>query len=48
MVHAASTCPRAVAEIDALIGLPFDDSDDAIRAAIAEACVPAALMSMVP
>ena len=30
-----------------LLGLPFDDSDDAIRAAIAEASVPALLMSMV-
>jgi 4-hydroxyacetophenone monooxygenase len=32
---------------DALIGLPFTDSDDVIRAAIAEASVPALLMSMV-
>src|SRR6478609_7942491 len=30
-----------------LLGLPFDDSDDAIWAAIAEASVPALLMSMV-
>src|SRR5262249_19175155 len=30
-----------------LAGLPFDDSDDTIRAAIAEASVPALLMSMV-
>jgi 4-hydroxyacetophenone monooxygenase len=32
---------------DALIGLPFNDSDDVIRAAISEASVPALLMSMV-
>lgn len=32
---------------DALLGLPFDASDDVIRAAIAEASVPALLMSMV-
>ncbi|BBZ37406.1 flavin-containing monooxygenase [Mycobacterium conspicuum] len=32
---------------DALIGLPFNDSDDVIRAAIGEASVPALLMSMV-
>src|SRR5215510_567812 len=31
----------------ALLGLPFDDSDDVIRAAVAEASVPALLMSMV-
>ncbi|MDT5009442.1 MAG: 4-hydroxyacetophenone monooxygenase, partial [Mycobacterium sp.] len=30
-----------------LVGLPFDDPDDTIRAAIAEASVPALLMSMV-
>src|ERR1700712_2587196 len=30
-----------------LIGLPFDDGDDVIRAAVAEASVPALLMSMV-
>ena len=44
--------PHAVAgESDiapaSLIGLPFDDSDDVIRAAIAETSVPALLMSMV-
>ena len=33
--------------IAGLIGLPFDDSDDVIRASIAEASVPALLMSMV-
>ena len=33
--------------IDPLIGLPFNDSDDVIRAAIDEAGVPALLMSMV-
>ncbi len=32
---------------DALIGLPFNDSDDVLRAAIDEASVPALLMSMV-
>ncbi|MBB3604106.1 4-hydroxyacetophenone monooxygenase [Mycolicibacterium sp. BK556] len=31
----------------ALVGLPFDDSDDVIRDAVAEASVPALLMSMV-
>ena len=31
----------------ALLGLPFGDSDDVIRAAVAEASVPALLMSMV-
>ncbi len=31
----------------ALLGLPFSDSDDVIRAAVAEASVPALLMSMV-
>ena len=35
------------AAVDALIGLPFNDSDDVIRAAIGEASVPALLMSMV-
>lgn len=33
--------------VQALIGLPFDDADSVIRAAIAEASVPALLMSMV-
>lgn len=33
--------------IDALLGLPFNDSDEVIRAAIDEASVPALLMSMV-
>lgn len=32
---------------DALIGLPFNDSDDVLRTAIDEASVPALLMSMV-
>lgn len=36
-----------VEKSDALLGLPFDDSDDVIRAAVAEASVPALLMSMV-
>ena len=30
-----------------LLGLPFDDSDDIIRAAVADASVPALLMSIV-
>lgn len=34
-------------DVNRLIGLPFDASDDAIRAAIDEASVPALLMSMV-
>lgn len=34
-------------ELARLTGLPFDDSDDVIRTAIAEASVPALLMSMV-
>lgn len=33
--------------IDALLGLPFDDPDEVIRCAVAEASVPALLMSMV-
>ncbi|MGH3678057.1 MAG: flavin-containing monooxygenase [Mycobacterium sp.] len=37
----------ADSDLAGLIGLPFDDSDDVIRAAIAEASVPALLMSMV-
>lgn len=37
----------APADVRALIGLPFDDADDVIRAAIDEASVPALLMSMV-
>lgn len=35
------------ADASALLGLPFDDPDDVIRAAVAEASVPALLMSMV-
>ncbi len=35
------------AEANALLGLPFDDPDDVIRTAVAEASVPALLMSMV-
>ena len=45
MSLAASTSTSA--DFGRLLGLPFDDSDDAIRAAIAEASVPALLMSMV-
>jgi 4-hydroxyacetophenone monooxygenase len=36
-----------VTDTQRLLGLPFDDSDDVIRAAIADASVPALLMSMV-
>ncbi|KUH68918.1 4-hydroxyacetophenone monooxygenase [Mycolicibacterium novocastrense] len=36
-----------LAECDALLGQPFDDPDDVIRAAVADASVPALLMSMV-
>lgn len=44
----ASTATKyAGTDSDALLGLPFDDSDDVIRAAVAEASVPALLMSMV-
>ena len=34
-------------ELRRLIGLPFDDPDDVVRAAVEEASVPALLMSMV-
>ena len=37
----------ATDEMTRLIGLPFNDSDDVIRAAVAEASVPSLLMSMV-
>jgi 4-hydroxyacetophenone monooxygenase len=36
-----------VSDRNTLLGLPFDDADDVIHAAIAEASVPALLMSMV-
>jgi 4-hydroxyacetophenone monooxygenase len=39
--------PNATAELTRLTGLPFADSDDVIRAALAEASVPALLMSMI-
>lgn len=39
--------PRQQCAPDALLGLPFDDNDDVIRAAINDASVPALLMSMV-
>ncbi len=45
MTPPATTTP--ITDMDRLLGLPFDDSDDVIRAAIAEASVPALLMSMV-
>ena len=41
------TATNVPADLARLIGLPFDDSDDVIRAAIADASVPALLMSMV-
>jgi 4-hydroxyacetophenone monooxygenase len=48
MSHLSAAAARAASsELVQLIGLPFDDSDDVIRAAIAEASVPALLMSMV-
>ena len=37
----------SAADIARLLGLPFDDSDAVIEAAIAQASVPALLMSMV-
>ncbi|RDH79627.1 4-hydroxyacetophenone monooxygenase [Mycolicibacterium moriokaense] len=37
----------ATPDVSRLIGLPFDDSDEVIRAAIEQASVPALLMSMV-
>jgi 4-hydroxyacetophenone monooxygenase len=43
----ASAVDAAASREDQLIGLLFDDSDEVIRAAIAEASVPALLMSMV-
>ena len=43
--HRAPRC--AIPELARLTGLPFDDSDDVIRAAIDQASVPALLMSMV-
>jgi 4-hydroxyacetophenone monooxygenase len=44
-VRSASTA--SFLDGNALIGLPFDDADDVIRAAIEEASVPALLMSLV-
>src|ERR1700742_3111871 len=46
MVPLPATTPTST-DFSRLLGLPFDDSDDVIRAAIAEASVPALLMSMV-
>lgn len=45
MSHPAST--SAPKDLDRLLGLPFDDSDDVIQAAVDQASVPALLMSMV-
>jgi 4-hydroxyacetophenone monooxygenase len=44
MVDVAQSAPTDLAR---LIGVPFDDPDEVIRAAIAELSVPALLMSMV-
>lgn len=43
---AVKTAP-ALDDNNALLGVPFDDPDEVIRAAVAEASVPALLMSMV-
>lgn len=42
-----NSATQGVAEVNPLLGLPFDDPDDVIREAVAEASVPALLMSMV-
>ncbi|OBK82092.1 NAD(P)/FAD-dependent oxidoreductase [Mycobacterium sp. 1164985.4] len=47
MRQSAVESPSIIGEGDALLGLPFDDSNDVIRTAVAEASVPALLMSMV-
>ncbi len=47
MGHIAVDGAASQGEIDPLLGLPFNDPDDVIRAAVAEASVPALLMSMV-
>lgn len=47
MTTPIASTTKAAPETDRLLGLPFDDSDDVIRAAVAEASVPALLMSMV-
>jgi 4-hydroxyacetophenone monooxygenase len=49
-VPLTTTSPDGTAastDMHRLLGLPFDDSDDVIRAAVADASVPALLMSMV-
>jgi 4-hydroxyacetophenone monooxygenase len=46
-VHEIKVAESHTAPLANLTGLPFDDSDDVIRAAIAQASVPALLMSMV-
>ncbi|MEB4209786.1 NAD(P)/FAD-dependent oxidoreductase [Mycobacterium sp. 94-17] len=45
--HTAPTVASEQGELRRLTGLPFNDSDEVIRAAIEEASVPALLMSMV-
>ncbi|WP_319449857.1 MULTISPECIES: NAD(P)/FAD-dependent oxidoreductase [unclassified Mycobacterium] len=47
MTSPIASSAQAVTDTARLLGLPFDDSDDVIRAAVAEASVPALLMSMV-
>ena len=44
VVQSHTTAPTDLAQ---LIGLPFGDADEVIQAALAEASVPALLMSMV-
>lgn len=43
----SGTSGAVASGLDALLGLPFDDSDDVIRDAVSQASVPALLMSMV-
>jgi 4-hydroxyacetophenone monooxygenase len=43
----SDTATTGSMNMDALFGLPFNDSDDVLRVAISEASVPALLMSMV-
>lgn len=43
----SGTSGAVASDPDALLGLPFDDSDDVIRDAVSQASVPALLMSMV-
>jgi hypothetical protein len=47
MTTPIASATQAATDTGRLLGLPFDDSDDVIRAAVAEASVPALQMSMV-